>query len=185
MAASFFLTDTAVSAETFSRTAVSIRLRLEEGLAAFEVLGELGHGAFGVAKLVRSRYDGDLYVLKVLDLSRLTERERKASIGEVEVLSSLVHPNIVAYFGSFFEHGSSVLNIVLEYANGGDLSNLIMGLKARGGFLPEAKLLEWTCQLASAMKHVHDKNILHRDLKTSNVLIHKSATGARVVKLAG
>ena len=101
------------AAEAADRTAISLRLQLEQGLKSFEVIRELGAGAFGRAILVRNRCDDNLYVLKVLDLGRLSEKERKASIGEVEVLSSLIHPNIIAYYGSFFEHGSSVLHIVL------------------------------------------------------------------------
>ena len=95
------------------RTTVSLRLRLDMGLQAFDVLKELGAGAFGKAVLVRSRELGSLFVLKILDLGWLTEKERRASIGEVEVLSSLSHPNIIEYYGAFFEHGSSVLHIVL------------------------------------------------------------------------
>ena len=53
-----------------------------------------------------------------------------------------------------------------EYANGGDMAQLVTRLKQRKMYLPEDKILEWVCQLTSALKHVHNKNILHRDLKT-------------------
>eukprot|EP00898_Chlorokybus_atmophyticus_P008347 jgi/Chlat1/8513/Chrsp80S07898 len=86
----------------------------------------------------------------------------------VRALSVLKHPNIVGYYGSFEEDG--VLNVVMEYADGGSLFQHIQ--KAKAPF-PESEILDWLAQLLLALKHMHEKKILHRDLKTKNVFLTK------------
>lgn len=70
----------------------------------------------------------------------------------------LNHPNIVSFWESFTSQGS--LYIVMEYANGGDLEKF---LKARNGqLLSEDKVLHVFIQISLAIKHIHDRKILHR-----------------------
>ena len=57
-----------------------------------------------------------------------------------------------------------LLNIVMEYADGGDLTNYIKKQKSR--YMPEQQVLHLFVQISLAMKHVHDRKILHRDLKS-------------------
>lgn len=105
---------------------------------------------------------------------------------EISVLEMLHHPNIVTYHGSFVEDG--VLNIIMDFADGafvciydsnlhcaatlgGDLHRRIR--KAKEKPFPEQQIFDWFIQLCLALKHVHDKNILHRDLKTQNIFLTK------------
>jgi len=67
------------------------------------------------------------------------------------------------YFFYFSENG--FLYIVMEYCEGGDLYALIN--KQRGVLFSEKQVLDWFAQLCLALKHVHDRKILHRDIKTS------------------
>ena len=78
------------------------------------------------------------------------------------LLSQLHHPNIVSYKESFQDsHG--VLHIVMGYCERGDLSSR---LKAYGQqLLPESQVVEWFVQIALALQYLHERNILHRDLK--------------------
>lgn len=57
----------------------------------------IGKGSFGKAILARSNDDKKLYVIKEINISELSPKEQKESKNEVEVLSKLKHPNIVAY----------------------------------------------------------------------------------------
>lgn len=154
----------------------------------FRIIRELGRGSFGVALLVQDLEDNhnlsgtgneeQLYVIKVIDISGLKEKARRAALGEVEVLRKLSHPNIIGYYGSFIDE--PFLYIVLEFADGGDLDQAIRRTKKRGRLFNQDRVLYWFCQVASAMKYVHSKRILHRDLKASNIFLH---TKDRIVKL--
>lgn len=53
----------------------------------------------------------------------------------------------------------------MDYADGGDLQGLIKDQRSKGGYLEESTILDWFTQICLAMKHCHDRKILHRDLK--------------------
>lgn len=99
------------------------------------------------------------------------------------------HPNIVGYFESFEERGN--LYIVMDYCDGGDLYKKINS--QRGKPIPEdtvrknyysillfnnsfssVQILNWFVQICLGLKHVHDRKILHRDIKTQNIFVTKS-----------
>merc|ERR1719197_2012440 len=77
-------------------------------------------------------------------------KERKDAANEVKVLSSLKHPYIVAYKDSFIEDG--FLNIVMEYADGGDLFTRIQKAKKSMTKFPEQQILRWFTQALLALK---------------------------------
>lgn len=91
----------------------------------------VGRGAHGVAILCRRKRDFSLVVVKELYQREMTDEERKASMNEIQVLSLLRHPNIIAYYDSFTgadnnnsdnyndqQVNSGSLMIVMEYADG-------------------------------------------------------------------
>ena len=132
----------------------------------------IGKGAFGAAILVQARADPrQQYVIKQVDVSRLGTKEREEAKKEIKLLASFNHPNIVRYRDSFLDTG--VLNIVMDYAEGGDLHNLLKSQNAK--LLSEDKVLDYFVQLCLAMKHVHDRKVLHRDIKSQNVRTHARA----------
>merc|ERR1719421_1195090 len=96
-------------------------------------------------------------------------KERKDAANEVKVLSSLKHPYIVAYKDSFIEDG--FLNIVMEYADGGDLFTKVQKARKSMTKFPEQQILRWFTQALLALKFIHDKHILHRDLKSQNFFL--------------
>lgn len=59
----------------------------------------------------------------------------------------------------------------MEYCGGGDLATRIRDQKDEGGgvLFPEDQVMSWFVQLAGALNHCHERNILHRDLKTANI----------------
>nr|XP_020020029.1 serine/threonine-protein kinase Nek1 isoform X1 [Castor canadensis] len=82
------------------------------------------------------------------------------------------HPNIVQYRESFEENGS--LYIVMDYCEGGDLFKRINAQK--GILFQEDQILDWFVQICLALKHVHDRKILHRDIKSQNIFLTKDGT---------
>ena len=135
----------------------------------YEQIKVLGEGGYGKAYLLKRKSDGLLCVDKSIKLAGLSEAEKKETMNEVKVLSALRHPYIVSYIESFTERGN--LHIIMEYADGGDLSQKIE--KQHGRYFSENDILDIFSQLALAIKYIHDRKILHRDLKGQNVFLTK------------
>ncbi|XP_039335086.1 serine/threonine-protein kinase Nek1 isoform X13 [Saimiri boliviensis] len=135
-------------------------------------LQKIGEGSFGKAVLVKSTEDGRQYVIKEINISRMSSKEREESRREVAVLANMKHPNIVQYRESFEENGS--LYIVMDYCEGGDLFKRINAQK--GVLFQEDQILDWFVQICLALKHVHDRKILHRDIKSQNIFLTKDGT---------
>ncbi|XP_049720774.1 serine/threonine-protein kinase Nek1 isoform X8 [Elephas maximus indicus] len=133
---------------------------------------KIGEGSFGKAILVKSKEDGRQYVIKEINISRMSSKEREESRREVAVLANMKHPNVVQYRESFEENGS--LYIVMDYCEGGDLFKRINAQK--GILFQEDQILDWFVQICLALKHVHDRKILHRDIKSQNIFLTKDGT---------
>uniref|UniRef100_A0A8C9UAD2 non-specific serine/threonine protein kinase n=1 Tax=Scleropages formosus TaxID=113540 RepID=A0A8C9UAD2_SCLFO len=138
----------------------------------YEKVTKIGEGSFGKAILVKSKVEGKQYVIKEIGISRMSGKERQESRKEVAVLANMSHPNIVKYKESFEEGGC--LYIVMDYCEGGDLFKRINAQK--GVLFPEDQILDWFVQICLALKHVHDRKILHRDIKSQNIFLAQDGT---------
>uniref|UniRef100_A0A8C3U399 non-specific serine/threonine protein kinase n=1 Tax=Catharus ustulatus TaxID=91951 RepID=A0A8C3U399_CATUS len=138
-------------------------------MEGYNVLKVLGEGSFGRALLVHHGISDQKYVMKEIRLpmsSSGVENSRKEAV----LLAKMKHPNIVAFKESFEADGH--LYIVMEYCDDGDLMQKI---KHQGGnFFPEDMILHWFVQMCLAVKHIHDKRVLHRDIKSKNVFLTQS-----------
>ncbi|XP_063458499.1 serine/threonine-protein kinase Nek4 isoform X12 [Pan paniscus] len=140
-------------------------------LAAYCYLRVVGKGSYGEVTLVKHRRDGKQYVIKKLNLRNASSRERRAAEQEAQLLSQLKHPNIVTYKESW-EGGDGLLYIVMGFCEGGDLYRKLK--EQKGQLLPENQVVEWFVQIAMALQYLHEKHILHRDLKTQNVFLTRT-----------
>ncbi|KAM7168131.1 serine/threonine-protein kinase Nek1 isoform 4-T4 [Macrochelys suwanniensis] len=133
---------------------------------------KIGEGSFGKAILVKAKENNRQYVIKEINISKMSHKEREESRREVAVLANMKHPNIVLYRESFEENGS--LYIVMDYCEGGDLFRRINAQK--GILFSEDQIMDWFVQICLALKHVHDRKILHRDIKSQNIFLTKDGT---------
>lgn len=138
----------------------------------YNKIRQIGEGAFGKAILVRKKNDGKQYVIKEINIRKMGPKERQDSKKEVAVLAQLNHPNIVTYRESFEEIGS--LYIVMDFCEKGDLYSKINS--QRGILFAEEQVMDWFVQICLAIKHIHDRKILHRDIKSQNIFL--SADGS-------
>ncbi|NXN07818.1 NEK3 kinase, partial [Indicator maculatus] len=132
----------------------------------YKVLEVLGEGSFGRALLVHHRSSEQKYAMKEIRLP-MSSSDVENSRKEAVLLAKMKHPNIVAYKESFEADGH--LYIVMEYCDDGDLMQKIK--HQRGKLFPEDTILHWFVQMCLGVKHIHDKRVLHRDIKSKNVFL--------------
>ncbi len=111
--------------------------------------------------------------MKKVKMGKLTEREKQNALNEVRILASIQHPNIIGYKEAFFEEATSSLCIVMEFADGGDLLQMISNHKKKGTHFSEKEIWKYFIQITRGLKALHDLKICHRDIKCANVFITK------------
>lgn len=104
--------------------------------------------------------------------------ERTKARDEARILEVLNHPNIIR-FKDVFKDKKLNLNVVMEYADDGELAQKILVCKKTRNYMDEEVILDYFTQICLALKHCHDRKIMHRDLKPNNVFL----TRRGVVKL--
>lgn len=140
----------------------------ESSSRGYTKIRDIGSGSYGKAVLVQDK-ENKLYVMKIIDMSRMDTKQRKDAINEVRVLSSLKHPYIVSYRESYTENRN--LAIVMDYADGGDLHQRIQRTRQAGKVFSEDRIVRWLTEATLALKYLHDKHVLHRDLKSQNLFL--------------
>ncbi|MCL2407593.1 MAG: Stk1 family PASTA domain-containing Ser/Thr kinase, partial [Defluviitaleaceae bacterium] len=145
----------------------------------YEITQKLGQGGMAI---VYKAYDRTLsrdVSLKVLrEEYSLDEDFRKRFHREARSVASLSHQNIVNVFDVVRDNGVNA--IVMEFIDGKTLKDLIV---ARGAFAPR-EAVGVAYQMASALIHAHDNNIVHRDIKPHNVMITTKGAVRGAVKVA-
>lgn len=131
-----------------------------------------------ICRKVKRHVDECVYVIKTVRIIELTFEEQKGAINEVKILAALESPYVVRYLDSFIDADS--LHIVMEYCNKGDLQSLIKKAKSKNvKSLRENVTWNIGLQVILGLCYLHDRKILHRDLKSANVFLTKSASSQR------
>lgn len=134
----------------------------------------LGQGNYGQAYLIQSTLSNIEYVCKDIDLSFSTEKEQKSAIQEVKILKKCKHPNIIAFKEAFITRKPTrALHLVTEYADSGDLQQIIKSQSKKNELFSERQIINWLIQICLALKYIHKLNIIHRDIKPSNIFLTK------------
>ncbi|XP_056381988.1 serine/threonine-protein kinase Nek11-like isoform X2 [Hyla sarda] len=108
-------------------------------------------------------------VIKRIPCNTLRGDATLPSAREAKLLGNLRHPFIVQFFGSFLE--KTDFCIVTEYCEGGDLHCYLQQQKDKGENLTEGHVMEWLIQLLLGVNYLHERLVMHRDLKTRNIFL--------------
>ena len=141
---------------------------------SYKIIKKIGEGSFGVVYLAQYLKTSTLCVVKKIDFIGLSKEEIKESYNEVNLLKKLDHPNII----KFIEVNPTKKNIEIltEYAEKGDLYNQLNIQKEKKTYFPEKIIIDWLIQSCQALKYIHSKHIIHRDIKPHNIFLTKKGS---------
>ena len=140
----------------------------------FEILKHLGKGSFSLVLVAKRKEDNKIYAIKRVQISNMSKKEKLNALNEVRLLSSINHQNIIGYKESFYDEPTETLNMVLEYAEGGDLRSKIQSRLKSKRYFKETEIWAIFIQLITGLRYLHGHNIVHRDLKTANIFLTKN-----------
>ena len=146
----------------------------------FEILKNVGQGAYGKVFKVRRKSDNQIYAMKVINISKMDKKGITSTLNEVRILCSLGNDHVVAYKDAFINKQGSELCVIMEFIGGGDLSDLIKRIKKKKRFIEEEKIWEYTCQIILGLKALHDMKIIHRDIKSANLFLTEDFESIKV-----
>lgn len=133
----------------------------------YQMIRVIGQGGMGSVMLARAESDGRAVAIKtLLPEVAVSEQALKRFMREIEVASSLRHPNIVSYI----EHGThnGIVYLVSEFVTGMDAARLA---KHRGGRLGYREMVSVISQTLAALEFAHSQGFVHRDIKEQNILV--------------
>lgn len=150
----------------------------------YEPLETIGSGSFGIIRKVRRISDGVLLARKEIEYRKMSEKEKKQLVAEVNILRELRHPNIVRYYERFVDREKCLIYIIMELCEGGDLAAVIKRCRREKRYIPENIVWNLLSQLLLALNECHNSpshnTILHRftqskfsDIKPDNVFLDK------------
>ncbi|KAL8532062.1 hypothetical protein ACS0TY_008608 [Phlomoides rotata] len=140
---------------------------LEQATNNFDPAGELGDGGFGTV------YYGVLVDGRIVAVKRLYEnnfRRAEQFMNEIEILTRLRHQNLVTLYGCTSRRSQELL-LVYEYIPNGTVADHLHGKRAKSGLLSWPIRLNIAVETAGAIAYLHKSDIIHRDVKTNNILL--------------
>ena len=129
----------------------------------FEIGKELGKGAFGSVFIVKRKQDKKIQAMKQVPIIGLSKKEKNNAFNEVRILASLSHKNIIGYKEAFYDNNSETLNIIMEYADDGDLSSKIKEYIKNKKNFEENIIWKTLIQILEGLKYLHKNCMIHRD----------------------
>jgi len=123
--------------------------------------------------LIRSERTKEDYAYKIIDIRTMKDEEKIEILNDVISLKKLDHPNIILVKTAYFSDDKKYLYVISEYADGGNLQMKLNEQKQKNKYFDTNTLLDWFMQICFALQYIHSKNILHKNIKPSNIFLMK------------
>ncbi len=133
----------------------------------YTFIRDLGNGGFGKVFLAKEKVSNRFVAIK--QLLNKNKSEQEDIIHEIETISKFENPNIVTYYHHFWEE--EILYLVMEYCSGGSLRD-----KLETNSITTSETIEWMQTLASCLRIIHKKGIIHHDIKPDNIVFSQNGT---------
>ena len=152
----------------------------------FTLLSPIGLGAYGQVFKAKHNETGEIYAIKIIDYSRNNDSENNKVIdynyNSIQQETSLMKilrdcQYIVKYYGSYFSRRSNTLWLILEYCSCGSVIDLMLSMDRT---FTEYEIASITAMVLKGLDYIHNKNLIHRDIKGANILINEQG----IVKIA-
>ncbi|XP_039259012.2 serine/threonine-protein kinase NIM1-like [Styela clava] len=152
-----------------------IKLELSYGkrIGFYSLKGDIGTGNFSRVKIGTHSLTKERVAVKILDKTKMDRKTKRLLSREISSMEKLHHPNIIRLYEVM--HTKSKLFLVMEYAGGGELFSRL----SSQGKMAESDAKIIFSQILSAVEHMHQHNIIHRDMKAENVFFSEK----RIVKV--
>ncbi|XP_075507738.1 mitogen-activated protein kinase kinase 6-like [Primulina tabacum] len=142
--------------------AIDLQFSLED----LETIKVIGKGSGGVVQLVRHKWVGTLFALKVIQMN-IQEEIRKQIVQELKINQASQCPHVVVCYHSFYHNGA--ISLVFEYMDRGSLVDIIRQVKT----ILEPYLVVVCKQVLQGLIYLHhERHVIHRDIKPSNLLVN-------------
>ncbi|XP_067613922.1 twitchin isoform X10 [Eurosta solidaginis] len=129
----------------------------------YDILEEVGAGAFGVVHRCRERSTGNIFAAKFIPVSHAIEKDLIRR--EIDVMNQLHHQKLINLHDAFEDDDEMVL--ILEFLSGGELFERIT---TEGYRMTEAEVVNYMRQVCEGVRYMHERNIIHLDIKPENIM---------------
>ncbi|KAJ3117844.1 hypothetical protein HK098_006086 [Nowakowskiella sp. JEL0407] len=127
----------------------------------------IGSGGFGAMYKIKLDNTEDVVLKKLHDLNPSLKAKREF-LNEAQIMARLTHPRLVRFYGIVDDPETKIMGIVMEYVSRGSLFDLIERIERP---ISLSKRIYILLDIATGIKVLHDQNILHKDIKSKNILI--------------
>ena len=144
----------------------------------YKIENTIGRGTFATVKRCKNRATGERFAVKVLSKKKMSEEDKANIQTEIEILTSMDHPNIVRLVEVFEDERHWCL--VMELMKGGELFDKILECEQ----FSEKEARDAVMALVDAISYCHAKGVVHRDIKPENLLLEDKNMGISSLKIA-
>lgn len=141
----------------------------------YDILEEIGTGAFGVVHRCREKKTGQIFAAKFIPVAH--PYEKLVIRKEIDIMNQLHHNKLIRLHDAFEDDDEMIQ--IYEFMSGGELFERITD---EGYHMSEAEVVKYMRQICDGVRHMHEKNIIHLDLKPENIMCQtKTSTNVKII----